>query len=69
MTAPELSPAERAVVERFEAACPARESLRERVAEAMWNADTIFVTFSPDPEWERFKRLADAAIAVMRGKS
>ena len=69
----DLSPAEQATLDRFEAAEPAPESLRERVAEALWNYD-----LGPnDATWasedaadqDYYREMADAAIAAMRGES
>jgi hypothetical protein len=56
-----LSEEEAATVARFDAAPDAEESLRMRVACALWAED--------GDEWypSMYLRLADAAIAVMRG--
>ncbi len=70
MTAPELSPAELAVVERFEAAEPAPESLRERVAEALYRYDggrQAWLRALPELA-DDYRRMADAAIAAVRGE-
>jgi len=80
MTAVEFSPQERATLERIEAAQPAPESLRERVAEALYNSTTQksdAEIMALAPTWDEntdyvhriFRRLADAALAVIRGES
>lgn len=72
MTAADLSPAERAVVDRFEAAEPAPESLTEQVAVGIFYAtEAAEYQEWPDvaPRVQHYCRtLADAAIAVMRGE-
>ena len=77
MTAPDLSPAERAVVDRFEAAPWAEESLHAVVCTAILYAvlgDTDGgLVVQGDLPAEEIARLiveqaADAAIAVMRGE-
>lgn len=60
MTAPELSPAERATVARFDAAPNAPESLADRVERAIYRADDGISDL-------RWWRMASAAIAVLRG--
>lgn len=78
MTAPNLSPTEAATVARFDAAPDAEESLRERVAKALYGVDITIL--GGDVDWQRLQRVmphmvatyrsyADAAIAVLRGES
>jgi hypothetical protein len=67
MSAPELSAEERATVERFEAAPAAEESLRERVARALYIAS--HVPGGNSLSWNHWNGLADAAIAVLSGPS
>lgn len=71
MTAPELTPAERATVDRFEAAPDAPESLRERVAEAICCAGETEHRWWEIHECIRdgYRGLADAAIAVITEES
>jgi len=76
MTAVEFSPQERARLDAIEAAEPAPESLRERVAAAMSNAacDPAFLDirwdYIPGPIKDAFwPALADAALAVIRAES
>lgn len=67
--APELTPAEAATVAGFDAAPDAEESLRERVARAMWAAvmdDTSWEMLSASSH-DRWRTASEAAIAVMRG--
>lgn len=72
MTAP-LSPREAQIVARFDETEAAPESLRERVAQAIAQA----AYFAEPDIWEQlselhrdnYRRLADAALAVMRGES
>ena len=67
MTAPDLSPAERAVVERFEAAEPAPESWEVRNAVAdflrnwLWEAHNAPLPRTPG-------EAADELLAAMRGE-
>ena len=81
MTAVEFSPQERARLDAIEAAQPAPESLRERVARAIWKSDTE--TEFPDlgatdfdrlwpkvlshfpADAEAYRRQADAALAAL----
>jgi hypothetical protein len=75
MSTPELSETERARLDAIEAAEPAPESLRERVARAIWEEAqaTIYLTSGFEGEQrerirqQRFLRLADAALAVIKG--
>jgi len=66
MRAPELSPEESATLARIEAAEPAPESLRERVAVAIH--DTELCGAWPCDYSERYRDFADAALAVIRGE-
>ena len=77
MTAP-LSPREAAIVARFDEAGAAPESLTERVARALGAEQNGLISPLSDDDWEYhfdqmerddYRRLADAAIAVMRGES
>lgn len=77
MTAPELSAEESATLQRFERATEAPEAVRFRVALAMAAVDAGLEEMDEDG-WEYFLdayqqdemlRLADAAIAVLRGES
>lgn len=74
MSAPELSAAEREIVARFEAAPEAEESLRERVARAIWVADepvgSRFWTWNDATPATRhdYRLLALAALDVLRGQ-
>jgi hypothetical protein len=65
MSASELSAEELAVVERFDAAPAAEESLRERVARALYIAS--HVPGGNSLSWNHWNGLADAAIAVLSG--
>lgn len=74
--AKDFTPDEAAKVAQIEAAPDAEESLRERVARAIWEADFNSlsdhgVTWENEAETNRkdYRNLADAAIAVMRGES
>jgi len=82
MTAVEFSPQERATLARIEAAQPAPESLRERVARAIWESDTetefphlgtpdferLWPVISLFPaDAEAYRRQAEAALAVIKG--
>jgi len=70
MSAPELSAEERQVVERFEAAPAAEESLRERVARAIHAADEWDCSHDwPCENADLWRRYADAALAVLSGPS
>jgi len=66
MTAVEFSPQERARLDAIEAAEPAPESLRERVAVAIH--DTELCGAWPCDYSERYRDFADAALAVIRGE-
>jgi hypothetical protein len=76
-----LTPEQQARADRIEGAPDAPESLRERMAVTLWRSDTE--DEFPDADLERlwpkvvshfptdaaaYRRLADAAIAVMRGE-
>ena len=71
----ELSETEAATVARFDAAPDAEESLRERVAIAIHNADDMgggtLVRWEDEITVNRdeYRALADAAIAVLRGEA
>lgn len=68
MTAVPLSPAEEATLARIEAAPAAEESLRVRVIKATHAAACN--CGDEDPTWSTYwQRIADAAIAAMRGVS
>jgi hypothetical protein len=77
MTAPELSETERARLDAIEAAEPAPESLRERVARAIWEAEnpafpSVFTKTQVDQLWahnihDHYLTIADAALAVVKG--
>jgi len=74
MTAVEFSPQERATLARIEAAQPAPESLRERVAVAIMDADYEQATGGlmdwldlSEDEQNDFRHLADAALAAIKG--
>jgi len=73
MSAPELSPEERATVDRFEAAPEPPEILRERVAAALWEGQEWYYVcpWSEVGAQSRanFLHLTDAAIAVLSGPS
>jgi hypothetical protein len=69
-----LSPAEQATVARFDAGPDAPESLRERVALAIWNVDMQDeMTMKDwraalcDDDRDFYREQADAAIAVITG--
>lgn len=64
---PELTATEQAQLDAYEAAAYAEDSLRERVARAMAECDgyTRWDSVTP-PLQERYRRLADAALAVVR---
>lgn len=71
MTA-DLTPAERATVDRFDAAVPAPESLRERVAEAIFLAANPIPTYwswvvADEETRNRYRKWASAAIRVITG--
>ena len=74
MTAPLPSPEEQAVIDRFGAAEPAPESLRVRVAVALWDEGAWCGECDHNDWYECPKCQADtgqyagAAIAVMRGE-
>ena len=71
MSAPDLTDAERATVDRFDAAPDAPESLRERVAQGIWDSrgyNTRWFELN-DTARAMFLSFADAAIAVMRGQA
>lgn len=74
MSAPDLSPVEAATVARFDAAPDAEESLRERVARALFDAenedlewDDYAIGVVHDSAQDDYRALADAAIALIRG--
>jgi len=67
MTAVEFSPQERATLERIEAAQPAPESLRERVAQAIHSTELCGAW--PCDYSEQYREQADAALAVIKGES
>jgi hypothetical protein len=70
MSTTELSDEEARRVAEFEDAPDAPEMLRERMAEAMWEAvrnGTPWTWLSPYTQL-RWRMAADAAIAVMRGE-
>lgn len=65
-----LSATEQATLDRIEAAPAAEESLRERVARAIWEDDNAqeFDWEDYESEHEQYRVMASAAIAVMRGE-
>jgi len=73
VTAPDLSPAEAAVVARFDAAPVPKEVMREQVARELWTTGLQPSIYGRTP-WEAlgesaradYRRLADAALAVIR---
>jgi ElaB/YqjD/DUF883 family membrane-anchored ribosome-binding protein len=71
MTALPLSAAEQARLDAIEAAPAAPESLRERLARAIWEAGHIDTRWCEIAEhWQNeLRRLADAALDVLRGPS
>lgn len=67
MTAPLPSPAEQAVIDRFDAGEPAEESFGERLSDAL-AAELESLGLAGEMSARASLYLADAAIAVMRGE-
>lgn len=69
MTAPELSPREAAIVDRFDRADPAPESCTERAAAAMYEATTDRLWIEAgDLDRDSYLVEAQAVIDVLRGE-